>query len=34
MRLIKELEAAVENLSLARKGKLKLQTARELYNEL
>jgi hypothetical protein len=33
-RLIKEIKKAVANLSLSRKGKLKLKTARELYNEL
>ena len=32
--LIEEIKEAVENLALARKGKLKLKTARELYNEL
>jgi hypothetical protein len=32
--LMEEIEEAVENLALARKGKLKLKTARELYNEL
>ena len=29
-----EIREAVDNLSLARKGKIKLKTARELYNEL
>jgi hypothetical protein len=32
--LIEEMKEAVENLNLARKGKLKLKNARELYNEL
>ena len=32
--LIEEIKEAVDNLTLARKGKLKLQSARELYNEL
>ncbi len=32
--LIEEIKEAVENLALSRKGKLKLKTARELYNEL
>ena len=32
--LMGEIKEAVENLALARKGKLKLKTARELYNEL
>ena len=32
--LIEEIKEAVDNLALARKGKLKLQSARELYNEL
>lgn len=32
--LIEEINEAVENLALARKGKLKLKTARELYDEL
>ena len=32
--LIEEIKEAVENLTLARKGKLKLKSARELYNEL
>lgn len=32
--LIEEMKEAVENLTLARKGKLKLKTARQLYNEL
>ena len=32
--LMEEIKEAVENLALARKGKLKLKTARELYNEL
>ena len=32
--LMEEMKEAVENLALAKKGKLKLKTARELYNEL
>jgi hypothetical protein len=32
--LIEEIKEAVDNLKLARQGKLKLKTARELYNEL
>ncbi|MBK8053277.1 MAG: hypothetical protein IPK35_08415 [Saprospiraceae bacterium] len=32
--LINEIKEAVDNLALARKGKLKLKSARELYNEL
>jgi len=32
--LMEEVKEAVENLALAKKGKLKLKTARELYNEL
>ncbi|TAF82965.1 MAG: hypothetical protein EAZ51_01580 [Sphingobacteriales bacterium] len=32
--LMEEVKEAVENLSLARKGKLKLKSARDLYNEL
>lgn len=32
--LIEEIKESVENLTLARNGKLKLKTARELYNEL
>jgi hypothetical protein len=32
--LMEEINEAVENLKLARQGKLKLKTARELYNEL
>ena len=32
--LIEEIKEAVDNLALARKGTLKLKTARELYNEL
>jgi hypothetical protein len=32
--LMEEIKEAVENLALAKKGKLKLKTARELYNEL
>lgn len=32
--LIEEIKEAVDNLALARKGKLKLKSARELYNEL
>lgn len=32
--LIEEIKEAVDNLALAKKGKLKLKSARELYNEL
>ena len=32
--LMEEIKEAVENLALARRGKLKLKTARELYHEL
>jgi hypothetical protein len=32
--LMEEMNEAVENLKLARQGKLKLKTAKELYNEL
>lgn len=32
--LIEEIKEAVQNVALAKKGKLKLKTARELYNEL
>ena len=32
--LMEEIKEAVENLALVRKGKLKLKSARELYNEL
>ena len=32
--LIEEIKEAVDNLALAKKGQLKLKTARELYNEL
>jgi hypothetical protein len=32
--LMEEMKEAVGNLTLARKGKLKLKTARQLYNEL
>lgn len=32
--LMEDIKEAVENLALARQGKLKLKTARELYNEL
>jgi hypothetical protein len=32
--LIEEMKEAVENLALTRKGKFKLKTARQLYNEL
>jgi len=32
--LIEEIKEAVDNLELARKGKLKLKSARDLYNEL
>ena len=32
--LMEEIKEATENLALVRKGKLKLQTARELYDEL
>ncbi len=32
--LMEEIKEAVDNLALAKKGTLKLKTARELYNEL
>lgn len=32
--LMEEIKEAVENLALVRKGKLKLKSARQLYNEL
>jgi hypothetical protein len=32
--LMEEIKEAVDNLKLARQGKLKLKTARDLYNEL
>jgi hypothetical protein len=32
--LMEEIKEAVENLKLARKGKLKLKSAKDLYNEL
>jgi hypothetical protein len=32
--LMEEIKEAVTNLALARKGKLKLKSARDLYNEL
>ncbi len=32
--LMEEMKEAVENLALARKGKLKLKTARQLYDDL
>ena len=32
--LMEEIKEAVDNLSLARQGKLKLKSARDLYNEL
>ncbi|MBC7412890.1 MAG: hypothetical protein H7331_10615 [Bacteroidia bacterium] len=32
--LMEEIKEAVENLTLARQGKLKLKSARDLYNEL
>jgi hypothetical protein len=32
--LMEEIKEAVDNLKLAKQGKLKLKTARELYNEL
>jgi hypothetical protein len=32
--LIEEIKEAVDNLKLAKEGKLKLKTARALYNEL
>lgn len=32
--LIEEIKEAVDSLKLARQGKLKLKTARALYNEL
>lgn len=32
--LIEEMKEAVDNLALVRKGKMKLKSARDLYNEL
>ena len=32
--LMEDIKEAVENLSLARQGKIKLKSARDLYNEL
>jgi hypothetical protein len=32
--LIEEIKEAVDNLALVRKGKMKLKSARDLYNEL
>jgi hypothetical protein len=32
--LIEEIKEAVDNLVLVRKGKMKLKSARDLYNEL
>ena len=32
--LIEEIKEAVDNLALAKKGKIKLKSARDLYNEL
>ena len=32
--LIEEIKEAVENLALVKQGKLKLKSARDLYNEL
>jgi hypothetical protein len=32
--LIEEMKEAVDNLVLVRKGKMKLKSARDLYNEL
>lgn len=32
--LMEEMKEAVDNLALARKGKMKLKSARDLYNEL
>ena len=32
--IIEEIKEAVDNLALAKKGKLKLKSARDLYNEL
>ena len=32
--LMEEIKEAVDNLKLARQGKLKLKTTRDLYNEL
>jgi hypothetical protein len=32
--LMEEIKEAVENLTLARQGKLKLKSAKDLYNEL
>ena len=32
--LMEEIKEAVDNLALVRKGKIKLKSARDLYNEL
>jgi hypothetical protein len=32
--LIEEMKEAVDNLALVRKGKMKLKSAKDLYNEL
>lgn len=32
--LVEEIKEAVRNVNLAKKGKLKLKSARDLYNEL
>ncbi len=32
--IIEEIKEAVDNLALAKKGKIKLKSARDLYNEL
>jgi len=32
--IIEEIKEALDNLALAKKGKLKLKSARDLYNEL
>jgi hypothetical protein len=32
--LMEEIKEAVDNLALVRKGKMKLKSARDLYNEL
>lgn len=32
--LLEEMKEAVDNLALAKKGKLKLKSAKDLYNEL
>ncbi len=32
--LMEEMKEAVDNLALVRKGKMKLKSARDLYNEL